>query len=105
MQVNNSIHYSSDAYLISKKQHDVDHKVESQAEEISTGISAQNLEEKLQAKSINALQPLQVVTSREKTSETSQESPNSAKQALSSYNNVENMASSQEQFNSVKEMV
>lgn len=105
MQVNNSTHYSSDAYLISKKQNDVEHKSESQAEEISTDIFAQNLEEKLQAKSINALQPLQVVTSQEKPSETNQDRPNSAKQGLSEYHEVENTASSQEQFNSVKEMV
>ena len=110
MQISNTIHYSSDAYLISKKQYDVEHKSDSPAEEHQVDISTSKLEEKLDAKTVNALQPLQVVTVKDKNIqiETAQESENSSKMsenAVAEYNNIQNSQSSQDQFNSVKEMV
>ena len=110
MQVSNNIHYSSDAYLISKKEYDAEHKSDSTAEEHQADISATKLEEKLDAKTVNALQPLQVVTAKDKNiqTETAQESGNSSKankNAVAEYSNIQNNQSPQEQFNSVKEMV
>ena len=107
MQISNDTHYSSDAYLISKKQYETDHKSEFESEEIQSDISTQKLEEKSYSKSVNALQPLQVVTEQQSTSNNSENSSNNvaAEKALASYNAVENTHSSQDYFNQVKEMV
>ena len=107
MQISNNTHYNSDAYLISKKQYEADHKSEIESEEIQSDISTQKLEEKSYAKSINALQPLQVVTEQQSTANNSENSSNNvaAEKALASYNAVENSHSSQDDFNQVKEMV
>lgn len=107
MQISNSTHYSSDAYLISKKQYEADHKSEFESKEIQSDISTQKLEDKSYAKSINALQPLQVVTEQKSTANNSGNNPNHAatEKALASYNAVENSLSSQDGFNQVKEMV
>ena len=107
MQISNNTHYSSDAYLNSKKQYETDHKSEFESEEIQSDISTQKLEEKVYAKSINALQPLQVVTEPQSTSNNNENNPNNmaAEKALASYNAVENSHSSQDYFNQVKEMV
>ena len=107
MQISNNTHYSSDAYLISKSQYEEDHKSEFESEEIQSDISAQKLEEKTYAKSINALQPLQIVTEQHSTTNNSDNSSNNvaAEKALASYNTVENSYSSQDYFNQVKEMV
>lgn len=107
MQISNNTHYSSDAYLISKKQYEIDHKSEVESEETQSDISTQKLEEKSYAKSINALQPLQVVTEQQSTANNSENSSNhaAAEKALASYNAVENSHSSQDGFNQVKEMV
>ena len=107
MQISNNTHFSSDAYLISKKQYETEHKSEFESEEIQSDISAQKLEEKVYAKSINALQPLQVVTEEQSTTNNSGSNSNNgvAEKALASYNAVENLHSSQDYFNQVKEMV
>ena len=107
MQISNNTHYSSDAYLISKKQYETDHKSEIESEEIQSDISAQKIEEKAYAKSINALQPSQVVTEQQSTVNNSENSSNNvvAQKALASYHAVENTHSSQDDFNQVKETV
>ena len=107
MQISNNTHYSSDAYLISKSQYETDHKSEFESEKIQSDISAQKLEEKAYAKSINALQPLQVVTEQQSTANNIDNSSNNAavEKALASYNAVENTETSQDYFNQVKEMV
>ena len=107
MQISNDTHYSSDAYLNSKKQYETDHKSEFESEEIQSDISTQKLEEKAYSKSVNALEPLQVVTEQQNTANNSENSSNNvvAEKALASYNVVENTHSSQDYFNQVKEMV
>ena len=107
MLISNDTHYSSDAYLISKKQYEADHKSEFENNEVQSDISSQKLEEKAYAKSINALLPLQVVTEQQSTTHNSESSSNNmaAEKALASYNAVENTNSSQDYFNQVKEMV
>ena len=107
MQISNNTHYSSGASLISKKQYEIDHKSEVASEKIQRDISTQKLEEKSYAKSINALQPLQVVTEQQSTANNSENSSNNvaAEKALTSYNAVENTHSSQDYFIQVREMV
>ena len=107
MLISNDTHYSSDAYLISKKQYEADHKSEFENKEVQSDISSQKLEEKAYAKSINALMPLQVATEQQSTTNNSESSSNNmaAKKALASYKAVENTDSSQDYFNQVKEMV
>ena len=113
MQVSNNIHYGSDAYLISKKQYEVEHKSESQPEDEHSDISTIKLEEKSYAKSINALQPQQVATVQNSSSPSNQLSNNTtssdtgvaAEKAIASYNEIENNQTPQEQFNLVKQTV
>lgn len=107
MQISNNTNYSSDAYLISKKQYEIDHKSEFESENSQNDISTQKIEEKSYAKSINALQPLQVVTEQQSSDDNSGNSPNNmvAEKALASYNAVESAHSSQDYFNQIKEMV
>ena len=104
MQINNDTHYSSDAYLISKKQYEADQKSEIENEKTQSDISTQKLEDKAYAKSINALQPVQVVKEEQNTTNHSSNQAVTEK-ALASYNAVENPRSSQDSFNQVKEMV
>ena len=95
MQVSNTIHYNSDAYLISKKQYDVEHKAKSQVDEPQqpqTDISLAKLEEKSYSKSINALESSQAVNSQNKSSKTVNNS--SVEKALAVYAEVENSKSS-----------
>ena len=107
MQISNNTHFSSDAYLISKKQYEADHKSEIESKEIQSDISTQKLEEKTYSKSINAMQPLQVVTEPQSTANNNENNSNNVavEKALTSYNAVENSHSSQGYFNQVKEMV
>ena len=107
MQVSNNVHYSSDAYLISKKQYETEHKSEPEFESFQSDISTEKLEEKSYAKSINALQPLQVVTDKQVSDIESNQasSTNHAERALDTYAKVENTSSSQDYFNQIKEMV
>ena len=107
MQVSNDIHFSSDAYLISKKQYETEHKSESEFESFQSDISTVKLEEKSYAKSINALQPLQVVTDKQISNSESIQASNSnnTEKALDTYAKVENTSSSQDYFNQIKEMV
>ena len=107
MQISNNTHFSSDAYLISKKQYETDHKSKIESEESQSDISTQKLEEKAYAQSINALQPLQVAAEQQSTANHSKNSSNNvaAEKALASYNAVENSHSSQDDFNQVKEMI
>ena len=107
MQVSNDVHYSSDAYLISKKQYETEHKSEPEFKGFQSDISTAKLEEKSYAKSINALQPLQVVTNKQLSNIESNQTPNSnsAERALAIYEEVESTSSSQDYFNQIKEMV
>ena len=104
MQVNNNdVHYSSDAYLSSKKQYEAEHKSEPEFESFQSDLSIAKLEEKSYAKSINALQ---VVTDKQVSNiDSTQTSNNNAERALDTYAKVENASSSQDYFNQVKEMV
>lgn len=105
MQISNTSHYSSDAYLISKKQYDVDHKAKSQADERQPDISSAKLEEKNYSKSINALESSQAVNSQNNSSKTANNS--SVEKALAAYAEVENSASSPHpsSLDQVKQMV
>lgn len=106
MQISNTIHYSSDPYLISKKQYEAAHQSETQFEETQSDISAQKIEEKIYSKSINALQPTQVVSAQQSTANSEPSSDNAtAAKAVATYNAVENNQSSQEDFNQIKQMV
>ena len=108
MQVSNTIHYNSDAYLISKKQYDVEHKTKSQVDEPQQpqpDISSAKLEEKSYAKSINALESSQAVNSQNNSSKTVNNS--SVEKALVAYAEVESTDSSRNpsSLDQVKEMV
>lgn len=114
MQVSNNIHYTSDAYLISRKQYEAEHKEESQPRDEQDDISSAKLEEEIYAKPINLLQPQQVaVAAAQNDAAVSNQSGNNstsdteltAEKAVASYNEIENNPSSQEQFNLVKQMV
>lgn len=104
MQVNNSIHYSSDPYLLSKYLHKNEDKAELSSErgsESTVDITADRLEEKLYAKSINAAPS--VAASEQNRSDTTG-SNSSAQQAIFAYTEVENSTSSQA-FNQLQEIV
>ena len=108
MQVSNTIHYNSDAYLISKKQYDVEHKTKSQVDvpqQPQPDISSAKLEEKSYAKSINALESSQAVNSQNNSSKTVNNS--SVEKALVAYAEVESTDSSRNpsSLDQVKEMV
>ena len=112
MHISNKIHYSTDAYLLSRPQYEAEHKSESQAEKVQSDISSTKLEEKLYAKSINALQPTQVATDNERSTFSRHQTSNSAPQtnsvaekAITSYTEVENNQQYQEQFNMIEQMV
>ena len=114
MQVSNNIHYTSDAYLISKKQYEADHKEESQPSDEHVDISSAKLEEEIYAKSINSLSPQQVAVagvqsdvavSNKSGNNSTSDTGLATEKAVASYNEIENNPSSQEQFNLVKEMV
>ena len=105
MQVSSINHYSSDAYLISKKQYDAEHKEKSQVDEPQPDISSAKLEEKIYAKSINALESSQSVNSQNNSSKTVDNS--SVEKALVAYAEVESTDSSRNpsSLDQVKEMV
>lgn len=113
MQVSNNTHYSSDAYLISKKQYEAEHKSEPQPKDEQSDISITKLEEESYAKSINALQPQQVASVQNSSSPSNQSGNNTnssdtgiaAEKAITSYNEVENNQTPQAQFNLVKQTV
>lgn len=114
MKISNNTHYTSDAYLISKKQYDAEHKEESQPSDERGDISSAKLEEKIYAKSINSLQPQKVTVavaqndaavSNQRGNNSTSDTGFAAKKAVASYNEIENNPSSQEQFNLVKQMV
>lgn len=91
MQVSSINHYSSDAYLISKKQYDAEHKEKSQVDEPQPDISSAKLEEKSYSKSINALESSQTVNSENNSPKTVNNS--SVEKALAAYAEVEDSAS------------
>ena len=93
MQIHNNIHYSRDPYLISKKEYDKEHKPEDVKRDDITSV---RLEEKIHAKTVNAIQS----SSMGKMDEAN--TPQAVEKAIASYNEID---SSQEQFNRVKEMV
>jgi len=96
MQINNNIHYSRDPYLLSQAQYEAEQKTEEKKDEAPSDISSVKLEEKIYAKTVNALQS----TSMEKIDEGN--NPQALEKAIASYSEIE---SSQEQFNRVKETV
>lgn len=104
MHIKNSIHYSSDPYLLSQYKYKAEHKAESQpgAKKNDVSISEAALEEKNYAKSINALQPAQdSIAAGDKVSGTD----SSAQKAIDSYAEVGAGSSPQQQFNLIEEMV
>lgn len=107
MQISNDIHYSSDAYLLSKKQYEIDHKTEFESDELQSDISAPKLEEKPHARSINASNSAEDVASHQNTANGGDTAVSNAaaEKALASYNSVEMTRSSQEYFNQIKETV
>lgn len=96
MQINNNIHYSRDPYLLSQAQYEAEHKAEEIKKEAPSDISSVKLEEKMHDKTVNAIQS----SSMEKIDESN--NPQAVGKAIASYNEIE---SSQEQFNRVKETV
>lgn len=107
MEISNTAHYSSDAYLQSKKQYEIDHKSEFESEDLQGDLTTQKLEDKNYSQSVNTLQPLQVVREAQSTTNDNQQrsSNTAAEKAVASYNQVENNPSTQESFNQVRETV
>lgn len=101
MQISNSIHYSTDPYLLSEQKYKSEHKQESKPENLKNdvSISEAKLEEKLYNKSINAMKPSQDGAMNKN------RASNNFQKAIISYNEVENSLTTQEQFNQVEEMV
>lgn len=100
MHINNSIHYTSDPYLLSQYKYKAEHKSASSKNDLS--ISEAKREEKSYAKSVNALQSSEASTAA---NEQSENKSAAAQKAIASYAEVGRYGSSEQQFNMVEEMV